>query len=129
MDGNAALSAFVERLRALRQLATETARAAAPLVERAARETAAAGTDPEGNRWAPTKDGRRPLANAAAAIRGVAVGSAVQLVVRGYHVFHHHGTARLPQRRILPEGAIPKAIGEAVRAAARLTFTRTVGGG
>lgn len=130
MSGDAALADFIARLRSLPRLAAEVANEAAPLVERAARANASRGLDPDGQPWAPTKDGKRPLEHAAEALTAKATGTVVELVLVGYHVIHHYGTKRLPARRIVPDAGagIPKQLADAMREGARRVFVRLMGG-
>lgn len=131
MDGDAAMDSMISRVRKLgRTFAIETAKEAAPAVERAARETAAAGTTPEGQAWRATKDGRRPLVNAAASVFVKVVGAVLQVVVRGHHVFHHLGAGN-PKRQVIPDAndSMPPAIKRALEEASKRTFRRTMGGG
>jgi len=128
VDGDAKLSDFIRRLRSMKDLAAQAAREAAPLVEAAVRRQAADGQAPDGGAWAPTKDGRRAIPNAARAITAVAKGSAVQIVLAGVYVFHHYGKG-LPERRIIPgQGAIPAPVVAALREGARRVFRRVAGG-
>ena len=131
MDGDAGLAAIQARIAALRTVAAEAARAAAPAVERVVREMVSTGTDPDGRPWAPTKAGTRPLAHVADAITARVVGGVIQVALRGYAVYHHWGTRRDPQRRILPDGGagIPPRIAEAIRTATIATIDHKTGGG
>ena len=122
--GSDAMTRMVERVRALRTIESDTAEAARPAIEAAARATAAAGTTPTGEAWAPRKaDGARALPNAASAVTAEAVGSVVQVVVKPPYVFHQK------TRQIIPgsgEG-IPPAIEAALQEAAVATFRKAVG--
>src|SRR5450432_64307 len=88
MDGDAALTNMIETMRALHTIAERAAKLAAPRVEEAIRTQVGRGLDPEGRPWPPTKDGKRPLANAANAIHSEARGDVVVIVLRGPEVFH-----------------------------------------
>jgi hypothetical protein len=130
MDGDAALAAFIDRVRALGKLPETAAKVAAPLVLEAAKETAAAGTDPDGTAWAPRKDGGRALVNAAEALSVETVGTVVVLRLTGPEVIHNYGNTRVPRRRILPDGGagIPANITKALIKGAQQAFARTTGG-
>jgi hypothetical protein len=130
-DGDAALAEFIARVRRLGTLGADAAKIAAPYVLEAARETAAAGTTPSGEAWAPKKDGGRALVNAADALSVEAVGSVVVLTLTGPEVIHNRGTTKYPKRQILPAGGagIPANIGKALARAAKEAFDRTMGGG
>lgn len=131
MDGDAALAAFIDRVRRLGKLPAEAAKLAAPLVLEEAKRTAAAGTTPDGEAWAPLKKGGgRALENAADALSVSTVGTVVVLTLTGPEVVHNYGNKRVPQRRILPAGGagIPKNIITALQKGAQQAFTRTTGG-
>lgn len=128
MSGAEAMTAFAAKLRNLRRLAVEGAREAAPALEAAVRETAAAGTTPDGAAWKPTKTGARPLANAPSAVSARAVGPVVEVIVRGHHFLHHTGRARgKVVRQILPTRLTP-ALAAVVRRAVTRVFERLMGG-
>jgi hypothetical protein len=136
MQGDADLARLSELAAKLRtaqdRVAAETAKEAAPEIEKIARATAAAGTTPDGTPWAPTKKGKRALVNAAAAISAVAgglVGDVIVLVLRGPEVFHHLGKGS-PVRQILPsrKTGIPAPMKEAIRGAAGRAIRRVLGG-
>jgi hypothetical protein len=110
MDGDARLNEMLEALRDLHQLQERVAKLSAPRVEEAARAQAAAGLDPEGRPWTPTKDGRRPLVHASNAIHVDALGGVVVIVLTGKEVFHHFGTGRVAARRIIPDAEVPDRI-------------------
>lgn len=129
MSGGAeAMTAFAAKLRNLRRLATEAAKEAAPAVEAVVRASAAAGTTPDGQAWKPTKAGSRPLANAASAVSARAVGTVVEVIVRGHHFLHHMGLARgKVVRQIIPTHLTPELAAALRRATAR-AFARLMGG-
>lgn len=92
----------------------EVARRAAPRLQRALRATAAAGTDPYGKPWPPTKEGDRALPNAAKAIAVVAEGSSVRASIGAPYSYQ--------KRQILPTEVTPAvaaALDEAAEAAWR----------
>lgn len=130
-DGDAALQAFIARVRALGTLPAQAAAIAAPLVEEEARATADAGTAPDGKAWAEKKGGGRALANAAGALTARAVGVAVVLTLKGAFVLHNLGKGHAPKRQILPDGGagLPANIARALRRASEIAFTRVMGGG
>lgn len=131
MGGDAIMRSWIERLGAMRDFDVEVAREAAPEIEKIVKATAAAGTTPEGEAWKPTKDGKRPLANAAHAVSARAVGAVVQILLHGVEVIHNKGAGKtLPARRILPASAaeLPPAITKALEDAAARVFRRTMGG-
>lgn len=130
MSPDETLTEFIRRLRALKGVAAIAAREAAPLVEDVVRSNASRGVDPEGQTWTPKKDGGRPLANVAGAIRTLAKGSMVQIGLTGHYVFHHFSKSKtLPRRRVIPgEGRIPANVVAALREGARRAFLRVMGG-
>lgn len=130
MSGDEALVAFITRLRKLGTLGADAAKLAAPLVEKAARATAEAGTAPDGTPWTPKKDGGRPLVNAAKALSAKAIGTTVVLTLTGVEVLHNFGSKRNPKRQILPDGGagIPPNIAKALHEGASHAFARAMGG-
>lgn len=124
LDG---LIASLRRLKA--NAGEEIAKESAAGVEEALRANAAAGVDPEGRAWAPRKDGKRALANAASAIFVTAKGAVLELVLRGKYIYHQRG-AGVPERRILPDGGagIPPILLRPIEAAARRVIARAMGG-
>lgn len=128
MSGDAVMQAMIAGLRGLgRDALSAIAKEAAPLVQEAARKTAAAGTTPDGEAWTPTKDGRKPLENAADHITARASGPTLRIYLNGPDVFHHFGTGRVPRRQIIPEGKIPPAIGSAMQRATSIVMGRALG--
>jgi len=130
VDGNAALESMIARMRGLEGFEAAVAREAAPLVEAAARQTAAAGTDPAGAAWAPKKSGGRALANAATKITAVPRGARVDIVLEGVEVYHQHGVeGGPPKRKIIPDvgDPVPPAIAAALHEGASRVFARTMG--
>lgn len=125
----AILSEWAARVRSLRDFAKDTAAESEAGAVRAVQESAAAGVDPDGNAWAPTKDGRRPLKNAAASVFGKVAGATLRLGVRGRYVFHDRGVGKtIPARHILPVGALPPGVLRAIQEAARRVFRRHMKG-
>lgn len=130
-DGDSALVAFIARMRKLGTLGADAAKLAAPLVERAVKATAAAGTAPDGMPWKPKKDGSRALPNAAAALTVKALGPVVVVTLKGIEVVHNFAKdGRLPRRQILPDGGagIPKNVAAALEQGAKQAFDNAMGG-
>lgn len=126
--GSAELEAMTARIRSLGTLARDVARASVPEVEKAARKTAAAGTDPEGKAWAPRKsDGGRALANAAEAVTARAIGTVVQISLAAIETYHQRSKSHA--RRVIPDGkGLPAAIAKAIDDTARKIFDAKMGG-
>jgi hypothetical protein len=126
--GLESLDAMIARVRSYgRGMGEKVARAAAPLIEAAAKKTAAAGTTPDGVAWKPKKDGGRPLEHAAEHLSAKAVGASVVLTLSGKaEVVHNFGNEKDPKRQILPSGGgpLPKGIEAAARKAAISVFQR-----
>jgi hypothetical protein len=110
----AALDRMIDTLRSMATLAKDAAPIAAQHVEAQLRSTAGAGQAPDGTPWPATAEGARALKNAASAIAVRATGTVVLIVLSGHYVFHHFG-AGVPRRQIIPQGSMPKRIGDAVR--------------
>ncbi len=113
------LDELVAKLRKVDAIGVEIATDALPEVVQLARATAAAGTDPYGTTWKPTKKGRAPLQNAASAITARVSGlttAVVSIVLSGFYVFHHPTRSMVPTKA----GGVPDPLVQAVhRAAAR----------
>lgn len=124
------LDTMIAKVRALGAAPEEVAKLAAPLVEAAVKQTAAAGTSPDGVAWAPRRDGRPALVNAAAAVAARAIGPVVQLRLVGTPTGSQ--TAQAIQnhyRPILPSKAseLPKPVTAALTEAGRRYFNRSMG--
>lgn len=133
MDDLAKLDDLVANLRRIDAAGVAIAEEARPAILEEARRTAAAGTAPDGTPWAPTKDGRKALPNAASAISAVVSGSTVAvitLVLRGAYVFHSamKGKGRRPILPSLKDG-LPDKYEAILRAAAKKVFSRVLQGG
>lgn len=129
------LQELAANLRKLDAVGTRIATEALPGVLKASRATAAAGTDPDGNAWAPTKDGRAALPNAANAITAVVSGSTravLTLILKGVYVYHQRSKSKgkkgLPRRVILDITGVPQALADEIGAAAKRVIRRTMGG-
>ena len=131
MTGDDALDRMIASLRALGTMPEEAAKLAVPYVDAAVKNTANAGTTPDGVPWAPKKDGSQALVHAADALSTKAVGAVVQVTLTGPTVFHNFakGTST-PRRQVLPDGgaAIPKNIQAGLKKALDETFQRITGG-
>ena len=108
----------------------DVARRASPLVEQALKASAAAGTTPEGQAWAPKKTGGRAMPNAAKAIAVKAFPTVVRVVLTGVEVFGHYGKGAMQvARKIIPDtGAMPKVVAEALKRASDEAFAKFFGG-
>lgn len=122
---DAVLDAMRARLTAMRGMAAEVAREAAPQVEAVVRRTAAAGTSVEGKAWPPTRSGARALPDAASAVTAAAVGTTVVISLKGPYVFHN-SAAGADRRRILPEegAGIPAPLAKVLLEASQRVFAR-----
>jgi hypothetical protein len=134
--GFAEMDRMIASVRELGRAPSEVATIAAPLVSAEAKKTAAAGTTPAGEAWAPKKDGGRALENAAAAVSAVVVGdSVVQIRIDGTSTgsqkvqsLQHNGTGRIPARALIPKAGddIPPGVSRALKTAATQFFKKTV---
>lgn len=108
---------FEAMLASMKALAAEglSIQAAAANVDTYMRGQLAKGETPEGEKWKPTQKGARPLKGAASAYMQSVVGRSIVMKVLGRYAFHHFGTGYLPSRRQLPEGRMPKEMGNAIR--------------
>lgn len=119
------LDSLIGKLNAARSIASDVAKEAAGDVLEASQANAAAGVDSKGRAWLPTKAGNKPLKNAAAAITTRAIGTVLQLVLSGHHVYHSLGAGE-PKRQIIPDRGepIPDYIRDACKRAALRVFRR-----
>lgn len=136
MDGESQLDTLMARLRAVDQIGHAIATGARAGVERVVRATAAAGTTPDGEAWAPTKEGDKALPNAAAAISVVVSGTTkavLTMVLRPPYVFHQRSKSKgkkgLPRRVVLPEAenGVPAAIADEIEQSAKRELARAMG--
>jgi hypothetical protein len=105
----------------------------APAVADALREELEAqiarGEGPDGTPWVRREDGGRPLRNAGAALRVVAVGARVVASIGGRYYYHHIGKTRgNVARPILPSRRLNDAAVKAVKRAAERRFRELMGG-
>lgn len=137
MDGDEQLAELEASLRRFDAVGAAIATEALPAVLGAVQATAAAGTDPAGVPWAPTKDGRAALPHAASAVRAIVSGTTkalLTLIVGGPYVFHQRSKSKgkkgLPRRAILPtlEEGLPPAVTDAIGTAAARVVGRSIGG-
>lgn len=89
---------------------------AAANVDAFMRDQLAKGQTPDGKTWQPTKKGTKPLKGAPSAYMQSVVGRSIVMKVLGRYAFHHFGAGDNPAREQLPTGAMPKELGNAIRA-------------
>lgn len=125
------VSAMLAHLDALGSLDELAAREAVPLLEKAAKASAAAGVDPAtGEAWAPLVGGGRAGANAARDVSVAVFGAVLQVAVGGDHVHLHRGRGKAQVRRPVipgPGDAIPEAYAAAISEGVRRALAK-VGG-
>lgn len=122
---------MIDSLRGLAKLNERTAAIAAPMLEGALRATASAGTSPDGQAWAPKKDGGgRPYAGAAKAISAKAIGDVVRVTLEGPEVFGHFGARGAPKRLMIPQGggSMPAVVAKVLDKASAQAFDEITGG-
>lgn len=116
-SGFAELDGMIAACRAAKRLAVDAAPEVARNVEASLKASAAAGTSPAGEPWAPRKrDGGRAMAGASSAVSARSIGSVVLIKLTGPEVFHHFGSppSKAP-RQVIPMGSMPAKLGNAVR--------------
>jgi hypothetical protein len=119
----AEMQGWIDRLNQLGDLPAEVAKDVAPALDAEIRKNISAGVDPEGKPWLPTKDGKKPLANAGAALSVKAISSVVQAKLVGHVALHHLGAAKGNIRRqILPSSRLPQPMTAAIKAVAAKRF-------
>lgn len=128
----AILDGWISGLRALaRDGITEIAEEAREEIQKIAKATAAAGTDPSGKPWAPRKeDGGRAMKNAADHVFVVAAGPTLRIVLKGADVWHQYGTRGAGRRQVIPDASdpIPPAMVAALLRARDRVIARRLGG-
>ncbi len=126
------VSAMLAHLDALSGLDALAAREAAPLLEKAAKASAAAGVDPSsGEAWAPLVSGGRAGANAARDVSVAVFGNVLQVSVGGDHVHLHRGRGKAQVRRPVipgPGDAIPETYAAAIAEGVRRALAKAGGG-
>jgi len=128
-QGFVALRAMIDKVAKLGALPEECAPIVAERLHDITVENIAAGVGPDGKPWALTKEGKRPLQNAAKALSHGAVGTVAILRLQGPEVRHHSGTARGQiTRRILPTRTLTAPVVEAIRRATAEKFREIVEG-
>jgi Phage virion morphogenesis family len=129
-DGFTALDAIIRRVRSMGELASVAAPEVARELKASLDEQIAAGRAPDGTAWAPRKeDGGRALQNAAKAVKVRAEGRSILVILSGPEVFHHFGAGAAPVRQIIPSGAVPLKLGEAIRRGLVTGYRRIAKGG
>lgn len=127
-DGFAEFDAMIDRLRKYGETAlVDAAKESAPLVQDAARATAAAGTDPYGEPWRLRRDGQRAIPEAAAAVDAIARGPVVVIRVhRGAAIQNYLGEAH--RRQVIPSAGkpLPGGIVAALQEGAARAFRKAV---
>jgi hypothetical protein len=88
---------------------------AAARVETYMRTTLGQFKAPDGKSWVLTKKNSKPLKGAANAYMQNIVGRSIVMKVMGRYAFHHFGAGHSPARPQLPEGTMPKELGNAIR--------------
>lgn len=128
-DALTAIDDWIAKLRQVKGLAKKAAPAVAEALTASVNEDLAAGVDPAtGAAWEPTKDGRRPLKNAATdAIQGSAVGTTVVLKIKERRYFYHNAGLGSPQRSVLPRGELRPKHAKAVTNALEKEWERIMG--
>ena len=103
-------------LRAVENSGPEMAAAGTQALFSAVARDVAAGKDPNtGAPFEPTKEGGKPLKNAASALSWRIVGNIGFLVLGQHYIFHFFGTGYLPKRRANLQGRLPERYGVAMK--------------
>lgn len=113
------LEEMIAEFRRLSDLPERVARKLGPILEQSVRATAAAGQSPEGQPWAPRKDGGRAMAGAAGAVSVRVNGTVVRVVLEGPEVYWHFGSRGAPRRPVIPDagGPMPASVARALEQA------------
>lgn len=129
-DGHAVMQQWIDMLRGLpAALVQQSAPAVAQALAAEINADVAAARSPDGEAWAPKKDGGRALQNAAQQVTVDVVGTVILAKLKGPEVRHHKGTARGGIRRqILPTRKIPDNVSRAIRSVFATNFAKLTGG-
>jgi streptogramin lyase len=128
MNGDAELDAMIARINRIPDLGKIAAPDVARAIEQDLQRTVAAGTTPDGQAWAAKKKGSgQPLANATKALHVAAIGTLIYVRLTGAEALHHLGrvTGKV-KRQIIPTGAIPPAMGNAIRTVLARKFSEVM---
>lgn len=102
-------------LRAIESSGPQMAAAGTQALFAAVQRDVAAGKDPNtGAPFEPTKDGGKPLKNAASGLSWRIVGNIGFLVLGKHYIYHFFGTGYLPKRRTNLQGRLPSRYGTAM---------------
>ena len=108
--GSVALDQWIVSAEKLGEMAKEVVPIIARVVETELKRSIDAGTDPYGEAWKLTRDGRVPLRNAMKAVKVVAIGRQVFIRVTGPEAKHHLGAVWgkvkrgiIPSKKQLPD--------------------------
>lgn len=117
-DPGANLQDWIRRLNAIATLPERAAPEIAKAIDASLRANIAAGTDPDGNAWQPTKTGQQPLRNAGRALTVTTLGTRIIARLTGPEALHHLGKARgHAVRRILPTRKLNAPVIAAIKSA------------
>lgn len=130
MNGDDAMAAMLAQLATLpAALTQDAAPEVAVELHAALTRQIEAGTDPHGRPWERTQDGRRPLVNAASALRVTAAGTTVVARLTGPEALHHRGAVKGGKvRQVLPSNEVTTAVGDAIRIVLDRRFRTATGG-
>lgn len=125
-----AFDEWIDRVRSLPELAREAAPEVSADMEAEFKRQIGAATDPNGKAWEERREGGKALANAAAALTVVPVGTRVIARIKGYIARHNNGTAKGGLvRQILPGKGLPARLERTVRDAVNRAWKLHMGGG
>lgn len=127
-DWEAALGDMIGRLKSFEREGYElAAQESRPLVEAAAKATAAAGTDPYGQQWKSKRDGTPALTGAESSVTATVLGTVVQIRTRGGYAIQNF--IKVHRRQVIPDKALPlpDSIVEALNEGAQRAFKKLMG--
>ena len=127
-SGHEVLREMKQRLRELGDIAEDVAPEVAVAVQDELTKQIERGVGPDGRPWKLTRDGRKPLRNAAKALTVRVIGSVILTQLTGPEARHHLGAVRGKVRRaILPTRRIPDPMVRAIRRVIEQRFEHTMG--
>lgn len=126
-EATAALDAMIASTLSLGSLVSDAMPALAKAAQHSIERTIAAGTDAYDKPWQPTKEGKRPLRDAASALTVVVNGRTIYCQLKGVEARHHLGRVKGKRKRaILPDRGLPDTMAEDMRAVLARAFAEKV---
>lgn len=122
-----ALQQMIDACERMSTLVPDTMPALTKAVRAEIERTITAGTSAYGEPWKPTKDGEKPLRNAAKALNVSWVNRTIYVTLIGPEARHHFGIVKGKVKRgVIPERGLPSTMANAMRAELERAFRAAV---